>query len=296
MASETATLKFARDANNEIIDNVWVSDPFDACPDDATIDSQTGETIPGFETEWTLDTNVDPPTLTMRTPLGDVIYGPPADWSPQCGSVWSLVSSPQAGCASPCACLGPVCTPETLSGLCEFVCDPLPSAFELSATNTVDIWAAQSPTAPSQDDIDFYKSVLGQINVGNTNVGEYKANGYDDWEPSQTPGFETRRAVRVRITAACQATQIMWQLFVDIGTETQMAGGGGGSPSGSFSTLEGSVPTTDQECPIPPLIFPFHQTSIGDGIGGAGGPRNCTTHPTLEGCGEDMGTAFTIGS
>ena len=103
----TARLSQATDENDNVIPGVYVSASYDLCPALAVVDPETDEIIPGFETEWTLDTTADPKTLTIRTSFGDVVYGPPLVWNPRCGSVWSKVSGPD--CASSCVCVGPLC-------------------------------------------------------------------------------------------------------------------------------------------------------------------------------------------
>ena len=102
--AKSARLKLARDDDGNVISpGIFVSDPFDNCPQDAT------ESTPGFLTEWTLDTTADPPTLTIRTPQGDVVYLPPDNWEPDCGSKWFLDSAPDMMCAGPCVCVAAIC-------------------------------------------------------------------------------------------------------------------------------------------------------------------------------------------
>ena len=61
----------------------------------------------------TMDLNVDPPTLTVETPEGDLVYSPPRLFVPECRQRWFLISKPENCSATRCIVIRPGVADET---------------------------------------------------------------------------------------------------------------------------------------------------------------------------------------
>ena len=135
MATIEKILAPARDSDNVLIPGVFETSAFDICPGQAYFDPQSGDVVMGFATEWTLDTNVSPWTLVVRSPFGDITYEPPASYTPRCGSVWTRATERPEDCKfPPCVCVGAFCGDVGLKYIpfaCGDFCETLPRCYTL---------------------------------------------------------------------------------------------------------------------------------------------------------------------